>query len=139
MKSHICSSSTQLWKIIRVGFNPNNLTPREEVDEQLNTTALHIIQQSLTKEYMAHIRKYDTAKQAWDHLTHLFIGNESIQSSKFDELNSESEGFHMFEGEDPKEMYRRLTTLSVAMTDRGCKDTNDKWIRCKFIDRKSVV
>ena len=67
MKSHICSASTQLWRIIRVVFhplNPNNLTSREEVDEQLNATTLHTIQQSLTKEYMAHIRKYDTAKQA---------------------------------------------------------------------------
>jgi len=104
------------------------------VDEQLNATAFHIIRQSLPKEYHAHIRKYDTAKEAWDHITNLFIGNASIQGSKFDEVYSESEGFHMTEGEDPEEVYRRLTVLSETLTDLGCKDTNDTWIKRKFMN-----
>ena len=104
------------------------------MDEQLNATAFHIIRQSLPKEYHAHIRKFDAAKDAWDQITKLFIGNESIQGSKFDEVYSESEGFHMVEGEDPEEVYRRLTVLSETMTDLGCKDTNDGWVKRKFMN-----
>ena len=43
MKSYLQSSSNQLWRIIEQGYHPydpNNLTPREEVDYQLNSCAL---------------------------------------------------------------------------------------------------
>ena len=46
MKSHVCSSSIELWKIIENGLHvgdPNNLTRREVVDSQLNATTLHMI------------------------------------------------------------------------------------------------
>ena len=47
IKSHICSSSNELWRIIENGFkavDPSNPTRREVVDGQLNATALHMIQ-----------------------------------------------------------------------------------------------
>jgi hypothetical protein len=136
MKSHICSASTQLWRSVKLGFHPrepNNLTSRGEVEEQLNGTALHIIQQAVPDTYIAHIRTLATAKQACDYLESLFTGNASIKSSKFDEMNSEQENLIMIAGETPEDMHRRLTALSVALTDHGCKDTDDKWIKRKFI------
>jgi hypothetical protein len=51
MKSHISISSTHLWRVIQNGFaphDPHNLTGREEVDEQLNATAKHLLQQAIT-------------------------------------------------------------------------------------------
>jgi hypothetical protein len=89
MKSHISSSSTHLWRVIQNGFAPHdplNLTKREEVDEQLNVTAKHLLQQAMSDTHAAHINNLSTAKEVWDYLTMLFIGNESIRSSKFDEL-----------------------------------------------------
>jgi hypothetical protein len=86
MKSHISSSSTHLWRVIRNGFAPQdplNLTGREEVDEQLNATTKHLLQQAVPDTHAAHIN-LSTAKEVWDYLTMLFIGNESIRSSKFD-------------------------------------------------------
>ena len=49
MESHINYASTQLWHIIVDGFaphDPSNLTPREVVDEQLNVSALYLIQKA---------------------------------------------------------------------------------------------
>ena len=95
MESHINYASTQLWRIIVDGFNPrdpSNLTPREVVDEQLNVSALYIIQKALMTEDLAHIRKFKTAKGAWDYLTNLYVGNESIQTSKHEALTNESDG-----------------------------------------------
>jgi hypothetical protein len=65
MKSHVNSSSIELWIIIEDGFHPHdpkNLTRRESMDKQLNATALSIIQKSLTPKDMAHIRAISTAK-----------------------------------------------------------------------------
>ena len=53
MKSHISSSSVQLWRIIKQGFKlsyPNHLSPREVVDEQLKATAKHMLDKAMTKE-----------------------------------------------------------------------------------------
>jgi hypothetical protein len=82
---------------------------------------------------MAHIRAFSTAKEAWDYLTELIIGNASIQSSKFDEVNNDPDGFAMVDGETPKEMYRRLKALCVAMVDLGATYVDDKWIKRKFV------
>jgi hypothetical protein len=71
------------------------LTGREEVDEQLNATAKHLVQQAMPDTHVAHINNLSTAKEVWDYLTMLFIGNESIRSSKFDELKSEERDFIM--------------------------------------------
>src|SRR3954469_1886699 len=46
MKSHVCISSIELWKIIDNGLHvgdPHNLTRREVIDSQLNATSLHTI------------------------------------------------------------------------------------------------
>jgi hypothetical protein len=66
MKSHISSSSTHLWRVIQNGFAPHdpfNLTRREEVDEQLNATAKHLIQQAMLDTHAAHINNLSTAKE----------------------------------------------------------------------------
>lgn len=59
MQSHVRSSSTELWRIIKEGFKPHdpeNLARREVVDDQLNTTALHMIRLAVTPKDRAHIR-----------------------------------------------------------------------------------
>ena len=135
MHSHVRSSSTELWRIIKEGYkprDPSKLTRREVVDDQLNATALHMIHMAVTPKDRAHIRSLETAKEAWDHLTHLFLGNESIQSSRFDEVNTMADGFVMNDGETVEDMYRRLTALALTMRDLGAAHANDKWIKRKF-------
>jgi hypothetical protein len=74
-----------------------------------------------------------TAKEVWDYLTMLFIGNESIQSSKFDELKSEERDFIMRDNETPDEMYQRILALAMALTGFGCKGNGDDYIKRMFI------
>jgi hypothetical protein len=85
MRSFLCSSSIELWRIIEVGFkafNPNNLTRREVVDSQLNATALYMIQQAVGEKDMPHIEHLTTAKDAWNTLGDVFIGNASMRHNK---------------------------------------------------------
>jgi hypothetical protein len=109
------------------------LTGREEVDEQLNATAKHFLQQAMPDTHAAHINNLSTAKVVWDYLTMLFIGNESIRSSKFDELKSEEKDFIMRDNETPDEMYQRVLALTTALTGFGCKDNGDDYIKRMFI------
>ncbi|KAK1611543.1 hypothetical protein QYE76_035216 [Lolium multiflorum] len=109
-----------------------NLTRREVVDDQLNAIAINMIHLAVTPKDRAHIRSLKTAKEAWDELDKLFLGNGSIQSSRFNEVNNMANDFVMIEGESPEEMYRRLIALAVQMQDLGATFVDDPWIKRKF-------
>jgi hypothetical protein len=107
MRSHINFVSIELWRIIEQGFHPsykdlNNLQPWELIDKQLNASALHLIHMSLSEKDKVFVRNISSAKDDWDALTNLFIGNESIQESKYDEAHNEADNFAMLDGESPK-------------------------------------
>ena len=96
MRSHVKSASSELWRIIEVGFkavDPNNMTRREAVDSQLNDLALNIIHTAVGEKHMSLIELATTAKEAWDILTKEFVGNESMQRNRFEALTNQAEGF----------------------------------------------
>jgi hypothetical protein len=64
---------------------------------------------SLFEKGKAFVRSISSAKETWNALTDLFIGNASIQESKFDEANNEVDNFPVLDGEDPQELHRRLS------------------------------
>ena len=136
MRTHMRSSCIELWNIIEHGLfigDPNNMTRREVVNSQLNATALHMIQQGLgTKDY-PHIEHFSIAKEAWDALTDLFIGNESMRRNRYDALSNEAEGFYMLDGEDHEYMYRRLKSIATTFRKHGATHIDDAWIKRKYV------
>src|SRR3989337_3432047 len=73
------------------------------------------------------------AKEAWHHVVSLYKGSASIQRSNFEVVQDEADKFAMNEDEEPRDLYRRLTTLAVSLRDHGSKDTDDNWIKHKFL------
>src|SRR3954467_9544653 len=136
MRTHMRSSCIELWNIIEHGLfigDPNNLTRKEVDNSQLNAPALHMIQQGLgTKDY-PHIEHFSISKEAWDALTVLFVGNESMRRNQYDALSNEAEGFYMKEGEDHEDMYRRLKTTATAFRNVGASHVDDAWIKRKYV------
>jgi hypothetical protein len=84
------------------------LTGRKEVDEQLNATAKHLLQQVVPDNHAAHINNLSTTKEVWDYLT-------------------------MRDNETPDEMYQRILALATALTEFGCKDNGDDYVKHMFI------
>jgi hypothetical protein len=61
MCSHINFVSIEIWRIIKQGFHPtskdlNNLLPWEQIDKQLNASALHLIHMAITEKDKAFVR-----------------------------------------------------------------------------------
>jgi hypothetical protein len=138
MRSHINFLSIELWRIIEQGFHPstkdlNNLQPWELIDKQLNASTLYLIHMSLSEKDKAFVQSITSAKEAWDALTNLFIGNESIQESKFDEAHNEADNFAMLDGESPEELHRRLSALQVKLIYLGSTQCDGKWMKRKFV------
>ena len=66
MKTHLNSSCIKLWRVIQNGFkpvDPNNPIRREVVDHQLDSTALHILQQAVGEKELSHIQQFSTRSE----------------------------------------------------------------------------
>jgi hypothetical protein len=88
---------------------------------------------SLSEKDKAFVRSITSAKEAWDDLTDLFIGNASIQESKFDEAHNEAGNFSMLDGEDLQELHRCLLALQVKLIDLGSTQCDGKWMKRKLV------
>jgi hypothetical protein len=88
---------------------------------------------SLSEKDKAFVRSISSAKEAWDALTNLFIRNESIQESKFDEAHNEADNFAMIDGESPEELHRRLSALQMKLIDLGSTQCDGKWMKRTFV------
>src|SRR4051812_20675928 len=136
MKRHLKGSSKELWRIIQDGFHPydrHNMTPREYYDNSINSHALVVIGNGLKPEQENLVRKCEMAKECWDILEKTLMGSASIRSSKFDKVQDQADNFVRNEGESSEEVHQRLVALANAMTDHGSKDTDDDWVKRKFI------
>jgi hypothetical protein len=136
MISHMRSSCIELWRIVEEGFkpvDPNNLTRREVVDSQLNATALHMIQIAVGSKNLPHIQHFFTAKEAWEGLSDVFVGNESMKRTRYVAFSNQAEGFFMKDGEDHQEMYRRLKAIATTFKNLGAHHIDDEWINMKYI------
>ena len=63
----------------------------------------------------------------------LYRGSASIQRSNYEVVQDEADEFAMKEDEEPRELFRRVTKLAVALRDHGSEDTDDNWIKRKFL------
>ena len=88
---------------------------------------------AIPPEDLPHLRPFALAKDAWLCVVSLDRGSVSIQRSNYEVVQDEADEFAMKEDEEPRELYRRLTTLAVSLRDQGSKDTNENWIKHKFL------
>jgi hypothetical protein len=136
MISHMRSSCIELWRIVEEGFNavdPNNLTKREVVDSQLIATVLHIIQISVGSNDLPHIQHFSTAKEAWQGLSDVFVGNESMKRTRYVSFCNQVKGFFMKDAEDHQEIYRRLKDIATTFKNLGAHHIDDEWIKMKYM------
>jgi hypothetical protein len=73
------------------------------VNSQLNATALHMIQVAVGSKDLPHIQHFSTAKEAWQGLFDVFVGNESMKKTRYVAFSNQAEGFFMMDGEDHQE------------------------------------
>ena len=62
--------------------DPLYLTRREVVDHQLDSTALHILQQAVGEKELPHIQQFSIAKETWKAIEDRFVVNDSMRSNR---------------------------------------------------------
>ena len=128
MKSYVCSSSMEVWRIIDKGYYPKdekNLSSSDLIDQQLDANAQHMLERAMVNEGVEHIRSLPNAKAAWDHLLDMYDGNVAIKRAKRITIKRHVDNFILKDGESPEDVHRRLKVLMVDMKDCGFKDCDD--------------
>jgi hypothetical protein len=93
-----------------------------------------MIQQAVGSKDLSYIVHFTTAKEAWEGLFAIFVGNESMKRNKYNALRNQAEGFMKLPNEDHQEMYRRLLSIATAFGSVGAKHVDDMWIKDKYVD-----
>src|SRR3954466_8387993 len=109
------------------------MTLREYRDNSINSHALVVIGNGLKPEQENLARKCETSKECWDLLERTLMGSASIRRSKFDKVQDQADNSVRNEGESSEDVHQRLVALANDMTDHGSMDTDDGWIKRKFI------
>jgi hypothetical protein len=106
-----------------------------QLDGEITSTPCRITPHpyALSEKDKTFVRSITSTTEAWVALTNLFIRNESIQESKFDEAHNEADNFSMLDGEGPEELHRRLSALQVKLIDLGSTQCDGKWMKRKFV------
>jgi hypothetical protein len=92
-----------------------------------------MIQIAVGSKDLPHIQHFSTAKEAWQGLSDVFVGNESMERIRYVSFSNQAEGFFMKDGEDHQEMYRRLKDIATTFKNLGAHHIDDEWIKMKYI------
>lgn len=125
-----------MWWIILRGHHPedpSSLSPREEVDEQLNDTAFHMLRRAVPDDYQDSIALLKTDKQILDTLRETFEGNISVKRSRLALLKTEVSMFVRKDGETVDQVFRRLKSIVLDLRNYGCTWVDDNFIKDKFM------
>src|SRR3954464_2044665 len=136
MESHVRSASTQVWWVILIGHHPedpSSLSPREEVDDQLNDIACHMLRRAVPEDYQDSIALLKTAKEIWDTLCEIFEGDVSVQRSRLAILKTKVNMFVRKDGESADQVFRRLKSIILDLRNYGCTWADENFIKDKFM------
>src|SRR3954471_15745876 len=127
---------TQLWWVIlrcHHPEDPSSLSPREEVDEQLNDTACHMLRRAVPDDYQEYIALLKTTKEIWYTLREIFEGDVSVQRSRLALLETEVNMFVRKDGETADQVFRRLNSIVLDLRNYGCTWADDNFIKDRFL------
>src|ERR1041384_2975479 len=132
--SHGVTHSERIHSIV-VGHpeDPSSLSPREEVDEELNDTACHMLRRAVPDDYQDSIALLKMTKEIWDTLREIFDGDISVQRSRLALLKTEVNMFVRKYGETADQVFRRLKSIVLDLRNYGCTWADDNFIKDKFM------
>jgi hypothetical protein len=133
MISHMRSSYIELWRIVEEGLKAVDPNLTRVVDSQFNATALHMIQIAVGSKDLPHIQHLSTVKEAWQGLSDVFVGNQSMKRTRYEAFSNQAEGFFIKDGEDHQEMYRMLKAIATTFKNLGARHIDDGWIKMKYV------
>ncbi|CAH9074982.1 unnamed protein product [Cuscuta epithymum] len=88
-------------------------------DERKNMTALALIYQAIPEDILLMLADKDSAKEAWEALKTMHIGDERVKEAKVQTLRSEFEALSMKEGESVDDFAMKLTKIVNGIRTLG--------------------
>jgi hypothetical protein len=114
MRSHLRCVRLELWGTVENGFTPvdeKSMTPKEQIECQLHSTALYKIHQSLKRKVYDQVSSIEFAKDLWEKLSVKFDGTSAMQDTKYEAAKQYMNLFCMHDGESVTSAHSRPSPL----------------------------
>jgi hypothetical protein len=131
MESHLRSYSEGLWEVVVQGYkplDPNDLSPRDKYNRQLNASAWDKIRKGIHRELHDQVKNIESAKNLWERIIILQEGTSLIQKSNYKDAKRDMDYFVIQDGETLSQAYARLEALKVRIEGLGCDKYNDGFV-----------
>ncbi|XP_072149333.1 uncharacterized protein [Setaria viridis] len=111
-----------LWKSVSIG------TDHEQEDQM----AMEAILKGMPSEFSVALGSKDTAKEAWESLKMMRLGNDRVRKAKAQQLRHEYEAIIFRDGEVIEDFALRLTTMVSQLGSLGGTITKEEAV-AKFL------
>jgi hypothetical protein len=137
MKMHLGTIHTKVWNVTNNDFvilDPDNLTDKDEINQQCNNAALNAIYQGIDSKVFEQIKDLEKASEVWQRLIEIYEGNQNVKSAKLYMLKDKLFNFKMEKDESIPEMFYRLQVIVNDLKNLGEKvkdeDFSHKFLMC---------
>ena len=108
------SMNRKLWGVVEKDFvvlDPNNTTPRDEENLQLNDIAINTFYDAFDPKVFEMIKNLEMAHDVWKRLEESYEGIKAVKGAKLYILKGKWGHFKMEENEGIPEMFHRLQCI----------------------------
>jgi hypothetical protein len=137
MKMHLGTIHTKVWNVTENDFvilDPDNLTDKDEINQQCNNAALNAIYQGIDSKVFEQIKDLEKASEVWQRLIEIYEGNQNVKSAKLYMLKDKLFNFKMEKDKSIPEMFYRLQVIVNDLKNLGEKvkdeDFSHKFLMC---------
>ena len=100
MKNNEISIGPDVWALVLQEYKVPKAIPLEAEDKKKlweHAKALNTLQVGLSKQVLAKLLTCDSAKQLWDTLENIYVGDSKVKRTKLQTLKAQFEGLKMKE------------------------------------------
>jgi hypothetical protein len=122
MKSYLMFIGLEVWTIVKKGYDVPKATLVEAEDNKKiweHAKALNTLQTGLSKKILAKVLNCNNAKQFWDKLETIYVGDSKVKRAKLQTLRVQYEGLKMKDEENISKYFERFDNIVNAIRGLG--------------------
>ena len=119
MKIFLLAQGLEVWQIVEDRYTiPSDLSTLSTVEKRrydCNSRAASLIMGAVVDSELIKIVHLSTAKEMWDKLQNVFLGDENVKTARLQSYTSQFEFLKMEDDEDVASFFRRVDEIINTM------------------------
>jgi hypothetical protein len=131
MKNYLMSIRLEVWKLVEKGYDVPKSTPTEAEDRKKfweHAKSLNTLQYGLSKKILAKVLNCNNAKQLWDKLETIYVGDTKVKRAKLQTLKVQYEGIKMKYEENISYYFERVDNMINSIIGLGVEVSDNELV-----------